>query len=42
MFTPGEIAAEPYGSYLTNKTIVGLFAQELKGAVVMVERELSS
>jgi hypothetical protein len=42
MFTPGEISAENYGAYLTNATVIGLFAQELKGAVVMVERKLSS
>ncbi|KAM3083810.1 hypothetical protein ACMFMF_001174 [Clarireedia jacksonii] len=36
-FTPGEIAADGYGGYLTNATITGLFAQEVKGAVVMVE-----
>jgi hypothetical protein len=38
-FTPGEIAAGAYGAYLTNATITGLFAQEIRGAVVMVERE---
>ncbi|PVH89666.1 putative serine protease K12H4.7 [Cadophora sp. DSE1049] len=36
-FTPGEIAAGGYGAYLTNVTITGLYAQEIKGAVVMVE-----
>ncbi|KAB8296041.1 hypothetical protein EYC80_008849 [Monilinia laxa] len=36
-FTPGESAAGPYGAYLTNVTITGLYAQEVKGAVVMVE-----
>jgi hypothetical protein len=39
MFTPGEISAANYGAYLTNATITGLYAQEIKGAVVMVERE---
>ncbi len=38
LFTPGEISAANYGAYLTNATITGLFAQEIKGAVVMVER----
>lgn len=38
-FTPGEIAAGSYGGYLTNATVTGLYAQEVKGAVVMVERE---
>ena len=38
MFTPGEISAANYGAYLTNVTITGLYAQEIKGAVVMVER----
>ncbi|KAG9235889.1 putative serine protease K12H4.7 [Amylocarpus encephaloides] len=37
MFTPGEIAAANYGAYLTNATITGLYAQEINGAVVMVE-----
>jgi hypothetical protein len=37
IFTPGEAAAAPYGGYLTNATITGLYAQEVKGAVVMVE-----
>lgn len=36
-FTPGEISAANYGAYLTNVTITGLYAQEIKGAVVMVE-----
>ncbi|QSZ37115.1 hypothetical protein DSL72_009208 [Monilinia vaccinii-corymbosi] len=36
-FTPGEIAAGGYGAYLTNVTITGRFAQEVEGAVVMVE-----
>lgn len=38
-FTPGEIAAAQYVGYLTNVTLTGLLAQELKGAVIMVERE---
>jgi hypothetical protein len=38
-FTPGEIAAAGYGAYLTNATITGVFAQEIEGAVIMVERE---
>lgn len=38
-FTPGEIAAAGYGGYLKNQTITGLYAQEIKGAVVMVERK---
>ncbi|RFU32281.1 hypothetical protein B7463_g4069, partial [Scytalidium lignicola] len=37
LFTPGEVAAEAYGGYLTNQTITGLYAQEIKGAVVIVE-----
>lgn len=40
MFTPGEISADGYEGYLTNKTITGLFAQAIQGAVVMVERTL--
>lgn len=39
VFTPGEEAADPYIGYLTNRTITGLYAQEIEGAVLMVERE---
>lgn len=38
LFTPGETAADGYGGYLTNSTLTGKMAQEVKGAVVMVER----
>lgn len=37
-FTPGENNADLYRGYLTNDTITGRLAQELKGAVVMLER----
>ena len=37
LFTPGETAAGRYGAYLTNVTISGKYAQEIKGAVLMVE-----
>ncbi|TQS36050.1 hypothetical protein Golomagni_03509 [Golovinomyces magnicellulatus] len=40
LFTPGESAAGDYTGYLTNHTLMGSFAKEIKGAVVMVEREL--
>ena len=36
-FTPGESAADQYTGYLTNRTITGLFAQAVDGAVVMLE-----
>lgn len=36
-FTPGEAAAAPYTGYLTNKTITGLFAEAIGGAVVIME-----
>jgi hypothetical protein len=39
LFTPGEIAADEYVGYLTNLTITGLFAEEINGAVVLLERE---
>jgi Serine carboxypeptidase S28 len=42
LFTPGEEAADGYTGYLTNKTITGLYAQEINGAVVMLERKSSS
>lgn len=37
LFTPGEIAADQYVGYLTNQTVVGLYAQEIKGAVILLE-----
>lgn len=37
LFTPGETAAGRYGAYLTNVTVIGRYAQEIKGAVLMVE-----
>jgi hypothetical protein len=39
-FTPGEVSATGYTGYLSNATITGRYAQEIGGAVVMVEREL--
>lgn len=36
-FTPGEVAAEGYTGYLTNRTITGQFAQSIGGAVVLME-----
>lgn len=36
-FTPGEEEADEYTGYLTNETITGVFAQEIGGAVVMME-----
>jgi hypothetical protein len=42
LFTPGEEAADGYVGYLTNLTITGLYAQEINGAVVMLERMFSS
>ena len=38
MFTPGEVAAERYTGYLTNRTILGLYAQEVGGAIILFER----
>ncbi|KFY11940.1 hypothetical protein V492_04182, partial [Pseudogymnoascus sp. VKM F-4246] len=37
LFTPGETAADGYGGYLVNTSLTGRMAQEVKGAVVMVE-----
>ncbi|OJJ42845.1 hypothetical protein ASPZODRAFT_75976 [Penicilliopsis zonata CBS 506.65] len=37
LFTPGEISASGYEGYLTNETITGLFAQEINGAVILIE-----
>lgn len=40
LFTPGEAAAADYTGYLTNVTITGLYAQEIKGAVILLERNI--
>ena len=40
LFTPGEEAAAGYTGYLTNVTITGLYAQEIKGAVILLERKV--
>ncbi|KAI1808820.1 peptidase S28 [Daldinia bambusicola] len=37
LFTPGEVAATRYMSYLTDQTIAGLIAKEVGGAIVLVE-----
>lgn len=36
-FNPGEVPAATYTGYLTNRTITGMFAEAVGGAVVMVE-----
>ncbi|RKF75261.1 putative extracellular serine carboxypeptidase [Golovinomyces cichoracearum] len=41
LFTPGESAAGNYTGYLTNHTLMGLFAKEIKGAVIMNLRFLT-
>jgi hypothetical protein len=40
-FNPGEVAADNYTGYLTNKTLTGLLAEAIGAAVVMLERRLS-
>lgn len=37
IFTPGEVNVTGYQSYLTNKRIYALFAQEIKAAIVVLE-----
>lgn len=37
--TPGEDAAAPYISYLTDRAITGQYAKAVGGAVIMIERE---
>ncbi|RAK80281.1 putative serine peptidase [Aspergillus fijiensis CBS 313.89] len=37
LFTPGEVSADGYQGYLTNSTLTGVYAQQLQGAVVLVE-----
>jgi hypothetical protein len=41
LFTPGEADASLYTGYLTNQTIVGRYAKEIKGAMILLEREYS-
>ncbi|KKY27697.1 putative serine [Phaeomoniella chlamydospora] len=36
-FTPGEVAADDYTGYLTNKTLTGLFAEAVGGATLLLE-----
>ena len=36
-FTPGEVAAAEYTGYLTNRTLTGLIAEAVGGAVVLME-----
>jgi len=40
LFTPGEANATGYQGYLTNRTLTGLLAQAVGGAVVMIERRI--
>ncbi|KJK61557.1 Serine carboxypeptidase S28 [Aspergillus parasiticus SU-1] len=37
LFTPGEASADGYEGYLTNNTLTGLYAQEIQGAVILIE-----
>lgn len=37
LMTPGEVAAEGYQGYLTNRTLTGLFAQAIGAAVIVIE-----
>jgi len=38
LFTPGEVAAEGYNGWLSNRTLLGRYAQELGGAMIIFER----
>ncbi|KAI0126464.1 serine carboxypeptidase S28 [Xylariales sp. AK1849] len=37
IFTPGESAAAPYTGYLTERTLTGMFAKAVGGAVILIE-----
>ncbi|KAK4113371.1 hypothetical protein N656DRAFT_707943 [Canariomyces notabilis] len=37
IFTPGEVSADFYSGYLTNRTITGLYAQAIGAAVIVLE-----
>lgn len=38
IFTPGETQADVYTGYITNRTIMGLYAQEIGAAMLLFER----
>lgn len=40
LMTPGELPADGYTGYLTDRTMPGLIAKAVGGAVVLVERTL--
>ncbi|KAK2023603.1 serine carboxypeptidase S28 [Colletotrichum zoysiae] len=37
LFTPGEVAAEGYTGYLTDRALTGAIAKEIGGAIIMIE-----
>ncbi|KAK3326997.1 serine carboxypeptidase S28 [Cercophora scortea] len=37
LFTPGEVDAEDYTGYITNRTLMGLYAQAMGGAMILLE-----
>ncbi|RYP61563.1 hypothetical protein DL771_010084 [Monosporascus sp. 5C6A] len=37
LYNPGEQSAEPFIGYLANTTLPGYYAQQLKGAVILIE-----
>jgi len=39
LFNPGEQAADGFTGYLKNKSLTGVIARELKGAVLLLERK---
>lgn len=39
IFTPGEMDADPYWRYITEETITGVYAKEVGGAVILMERK---
>lgn len=39
MFTPGEAAAAAYTGYLTERTLTGMIAAAVGGAVILIERK---
>jgi hypothetical protein len=38
LITPGEVAADGYSGFLTNHSLMGLYAQEIGGAIILLER----
>ena len=41
LFTPGEVAGDRYGSFLTERTMGGVYGKATKAALILIERRCS-